>query len=303
MSHMPVLSDEVVQSFAGLKICTFIDATLGAGGHAKAILDAHPEIKSYIGIDQDEEALKLAKRNLLPFIEKMGFVKGNFGGLEEILKKRGIKEAEGFLFDIGVSSMQLDDPSRGFSFSKEGCLDMRMDRSKGLTAEIVVNTFSEKELEKIIWEYGEEREAKKIAKAIVSERQKKRVATTLSLAKIIEKVKGRRGKIHPATLTFQALRIYVNDELGVLKSALEIAIDRLASDGRIGVISFHSLEDRIVKELFKKAAKRGHVNAYAKERDRPKIKILTKKPIRASFKEKKENPRSRSAKLRVGEKI
>lgn len=302
MRHIPVLLDEVLKSFDGLKINTFVDATLGAGGHGKAILENHPEIKIYIGIDQDESALRLAKSNLEPFIEKTRFVKGNFGILEEILKKEKVEKAEGFLFDIGVSSMQLDDPRRGFSFSKEGLLDMRMDQSRNLTADTVVNTFSEKELEKIFWEYGEERAAKKVAKAIVESRKEKRLSTTTALAALIEKVKGKGGKIHPATLSFQALRIYVNDELNVLKNAIGVAIDHLAVGGRIGVISFHSLEDRIVKDLFKEAAKKSHVNPYTKVEERPKIKILTKKPITASFKEKKNNPRSRSAKLRVGEK-
>jgi 16S rRNA (cytosine1402-N4)-methyltransferase len=302
MSHLPILVTEVVKCFNEVKIDTFVDGTLGGGGHAKAILQSHPEINRYIGIDQDREALNIAYKNLQSWKEKIKLVEDNFGHLEKILEKEKIGQAEGFLFDIGVSSMQLDEVERGFSFSKEAYLDMRMDRRNGLTAEEVVNSLSERELEKIFWEYGEERAAEKIAKKIVERRKEKRIETTFDLVKIIEEVKKKRGRIHPATLIFQALRIYVNDELVHLKRGIEVAIDRLSIGGRIAIISFHSLEDRIVKDMFRDEAKKNHVNIYRQKVKLPKLAILTKKPITPSYKEIKDNPRSRSAKLRIVEK-
>jgi 16S rRNA (cytosine1402-N4)-methyltransferase len=302
MRHIPVLLDEVVKSFNEVKINTFVDTTLGGGGHARALLQCHPEIKLYLGIDQDKEALKLAKENLSEWKGKLKMVVGNFGNLEKILEQEKINSADGFLFDIGVSSMQLDEAQRGFSFSKEAFLDMRMDRDQELTAEKVVNTFSEKELEKIFWEYGEERLAGKIAKKIIEKRKEKKIKTTFDLVKIVEEVKRRRGKTHPATLVFQALRIYVNDELTNLERGLKAAIHHLSSEGRIAIISFHSLEDRIIKDLFKTEAKKSHVNIYRTKKSLSLWEILTKKPITPSYVEIKKNPRSRSAKLRIIEK-
>ena len=304
VSHIPVLLEEVLESFKDLKLNIFFDATVGAGGHAKEILKQHPEIKIYIGVDQDKCALKKAEENLKNYGEKVRLVNDNFEHLDIILKKLEISRVDGFLFDLGVSSMQLDVEERGFSIKKIGPLDMRMDISKKLTAEEVVNTYSAKDLEKIFKDYGEEKRAKIIAKAIANRREKKRIATTRELSDVVEKVVRKKRKIHPATLVFQALRIYVNDELRVLKKALDKAIDRLNTNGRIAVISFHSLEDRIVKYFFKKESKKEHVNIYKTQKKRvvEKLKVLTKKPIKPSLEEIRKNPRARSAKMRVAEK-
>ena len=302
MKHIPVLLNEVLDGFKDVKLNTFVDATLGAGGHAREILLHHREIKTFIGLDQDKEAIEIAEDNLSDFKHKLKIINSNFGCLEEVLKKENIKSVDGILFDVGVSSMQLDNEERGFSFSKDAYLDMRMDRSKDLTAEIVINTFTEKELEKIFWDYGEEYASKRIAKRIVEERKIKRITRTKQLSDLIIKAGVRGRKIHPATLTFQALRIFVNDELNVLEKAVIAAIDHLSYGGRVAVICFHSLEDRIVKDAFRSAAKKTHVNEYKHEKKIAKIKIITKKPIRSSVDEIKINPRSRSAKLRVAEK-
>jgi 16S rRNA (cytosine1402-N4)-methyltransferase len=302
MRHVPVLLKEVMDVFKDDEISVFVDGTLGAGGHAKSLLSNHPEISKYIGIDQDIVALQESGKNLKDFEDKIKLIKGNFESLDEILEDEKTTKVDGFLFDIGVSSMQLDDKERGFSFQKDAFLDMRMDLSLKLTAEEVVNTFSEDELEKIFREYGEEIESLKIAKKIVEIRRKKRITTTKELADIIVQTKTKKRKIHPATLVFQGLRIYVNDELNVLKKALKKAIERLNKNKKIAVITFHSLEDRIVKEIFKEASKKTHVNIYKEKQIDPILINLTKKPIKASFQELKKNPRARSAKLRVAEK-
>lgn len=302
MKHIPVLLNEVVASFKDLKIRTFVDGTVGLGGHAKELLSSHEEIERFIGLDQDIEALKIAEKKLSSFGRKVELKNKNFSKLDEVLNLEKIKEVDGFLFDIGVSSIQLDEAERGFSFSKDAFLDMRMDRSSELTAEKIINNFSEKELEKIFFEYGEELLASKIARKIVEERQEKRISTTRQLADLIEKVVYKKKKIHPATLVFQALRIFVNDELNVLKKGINLAIDFLSSKGRIAVICFHSLEDRIVKQMFSEAAKKTHVNIYKQPKPLQRLKIITKQPITATREEMQNNPRSRSAKLRVAEK-
>jgi len=288
--HIPVLLEDILEHFRECKLKTFVDGTLGFGGHAKALLEEHPEIDKYIGFDQDANTLELAKGNLEEYEGRVDFVHANFSQIESYLEEEKIEKVDGFLFDLGVSSMQLDEQERGFSFQKEGPLDMRMDDTQDLTAEKVVNQYSEKKLSEILFELGEEPASRKIAKAIVEARKKRRIRTTLQLVEVIESVKKRRGRIHPATLVFQALRIYVNRELEVLKEALEIAIDRLDVCGRVGVISFHSLEDRIVKNAFRDKAKEKIVT------------IVTKKPIIADREEIKKNRRSRSAKLRFCEK-
>ncbi len=275
---------EVLEVFEGRKVRRFFDGTLGAGGHAKELLEAHPEIECYIGVDQDPRAHEIASQNLKKYNEKLELIRGSFA--EAILNID--QPIEGFLIDVGVSSMQFDEIERGFSFRGDAPLDMRMDPENDLTAETIVNRFNEKELAKIFFEYGEERRSKKVAKAIVEARRKKRIKTTSELVKIIKPV-ATKGKLHPATLVFQALRIAVNDELGQLERGLAFAIDHMVSGGRMAAISFHSLEDRIVKNVF---------------RDRKdRVKILTKKPIGPEKEEIKKNPRSRSAKLRAVEKI
>jgi 16S rRNA (cytosine1402-N4)-methyltransferase len=302
--HVPVLSHEVLQFFEEISISVFLDATLGLGNHAKTILSSHPEIKTYIGIDQDEKALLIAKETLSEWSAKTKFHHANFENLDQVLQKEKIAQADGILFDLGTSSMQLDDPERGFSFGKAGPLDMRMDRSKKVTAEQIVNQFSEKELESIFTNLGEEPCSKKIAKAIVERRKKKRIENTKELADLIIEAKGfnNKKKIHPATLAFQALRIYVNDELNAISRGIRKAVEKLSPNGRMVVITFHSLEDRIVKELFKELTRKEHVNAYKVEQKPASIRLLSKKPILPGRNEIKQNPRSRSGKMRVIEK-
>ena len=298
-SHLSVLKAEVVEAFEGLRIETFFEGTLGAGGHAKAILEKHPEIKQYLGCDRDPHALSLAETRLDPWKEKIDLIRGSYSNIEKFLDERKIDQIDGFLIDIGVSSMQLDEKDRGFSFRFTGPLDMRMDPEALLTAEQIVNEYSRQELERIFWEYGEERGSRRAAEAIVNARKKKRIETTEELVNIVKPVL-HWGKMHPATLIFQALRIEVNDELGELEKGIQGAINRLKSGGRIAVISFHSLEDRIVKHRFKeleyKPSKKGRDETGV-------LKILTKKPQIPLDEEIRMNPRSRSAKLRVAEKV
>lgn len=275
---------EVLEVFAGKQLRIFFDGTLGAGGHARAILEAHPEIERYIGCDRDPRAHELAGANLAPWREKVEFVRGSYA--EQVAEVAGC--IDGFLIDIGVSSMQLDERERGFSFMGDAPLDMRMDPESRLTAAEIVNRYSEVELARIIFEYGEERRSRQVAKAIVEARRKKRIQTTGELVEII-KPAATKGRLHFATLTFQALRIVVNDELGQLERGLKAAMGKMCSGGRIAVISFHSLEDRIVKNVLRDA--------------RDQVKVLTKKPIGPSEEEAKANARSRSSKLRAAEKL
>lgn len=293
-AHASVLLAEVVEAFEGVELKTFFDGTLGAGGHAEAILLAHPEIERYLACDRDPRAHEIAKKVLAPWGEKVELIRGSYSELNRFLKERKVESIDGYLIDIGVSSMQIDEAERGFSFRFEGPLDMRMDPASELTAETIVNEYPERELDRIFWEYGEERQSRRAAEAIVKARKKRRIETTAELIEIVKPVL-RWGKIHPATLIFQALRIAVNDELGELKRGLDAAIQKLAPGGRIAVISFHSLEDRIAKHRLKELE-------YKKRSGEGILKILTKKPICPSVEEAKRNPRSRSAKLRVAEK-
>lgn len=287
MAHVPVLLEQVLKVFENVPIRVFFEGTVGAGGHARAILEAHPEIERYLACDRDPAAHALASAHLAPWGEKVEWIRGPYADLEEYLDERKIGEIDGFLIDIGVSSMQIDTRERGFSFLGDAPLDMRMDPESSLTAERIVNEMSEKELARIFFEYGEERRSRQVARAIVEARRKRRIRTTAELVAIVKPVTI-WGKLHPATLVFQALRIVVNDELGQLKRGLEAAIKRTGEGGRIAAISFHSLEDRIVKNTFRDA--------------RDQLEILTKKPLGPTDVEIKENPRSRSAKLRAAEK-
>ena len=285
--HIPVLLREVLQVFEGRKLKVFFEGTVGAGGHARAILDRHPEIERYLACDRDPAALALARSRLEPWGKKVEWIRGPFDALSAYLDERGIRSIDGFLIDIGVSSMQFDEGERGFSFRTDAPLDMRMDPSEEKTAEALVNQLPEEELSRIFFEYGEEFRSRAAARAIVHARKKRRIRTTQELVSVLEPVL-RRGKIHPATKIFQALRIAVNDELGQLRRGLDAAIERLLPGGRLAAISFHSLEDRIVKWRF---------------REEGRLKVLTKKPIGPSAEEMRENPRSRSAKLRAAEKV
>jgi len=259
----------------------YIDTTFGGGGHTQGIVERGGQV---LALDQDPDARKRAERLGGVAIR---FVKANFRDLEAVLASLGSPPVNGILADLGVSSFHFDDPTRGFSYQQEGPLDMRMGDS-GPTAAEIVNTLSEEELANIIWRYGEERQSRRIARAIVEARAQNSIETTIQLAEIIRRAVGFRKAGHPARRTFQALRIYVNDELEALTKLLKASSRVLVPGGRLVVISFHSLEDRIVKHFL---------------RDDPNFQVLTKKPLVASASEKKENPRSRSAKLRAGERI
>ncbi|MCH9633343.1 MAG: Ribosomal RNA small subunit methyltransferase H [Chlamydiae bacterium] len=290
--HTPVLCSEFLEFFKDLEIKTFVDGTVGAGGHAEALLMAHPEIETFIAMDQDESALSIATERLHPFKEKVTFVQANFCQMADELKERGFLEVDGIFMDIGVSSMQIDQAERGFSFSKEGPLDMRMDRECTLTAEEVLTTWSEAELGEIFREYGDLPNWRKLAKAIVEGRRKQPLKTIADLKKILShSLVASKRSLPPLTLIFQALRIAVNNELEVLSSVIPTAVDYLSKGGRLGIISFHSGEDRIVKNCFRQLSTKSKVTV-------PKAEILTKKPVVPSREEGKKNSRSRSAKMR-----
>jgi 16S rRNA (cytosine1402-N4)-methyltransferase len=281
-----------------------VDCTLGAGGHARSILEACAPDGRLLGLDVDPRSLALARETLAPYEGRLHLAQASHTTLGEQLAFLKWNAVDGILLDLGASSMQFDDPARGFSFLQEGPLDMRFGINAAMTAEEVVNTFDEKELADIIFRYGEDRNAKKIARAIVTNRP---LRTTRELAALVERVSPRRGsRVHPATQTFQALRIVVNDELAAVEKTLPQAVAALRAGGRCAVISFHSLEDRIVKDFFREQG-RERVNPpyekiYETER-RAVVKLVHKKPIVPSEEEIKENPRARSAKLRVIEKL
>ncbi len=292
IEHYPVLHREVINFFKSIKKGYIVDATVGGGGHSFLILKNFSEVK-IIGIDKDDYAIQIADQRLKQFKGRYTLIKSSFKNIDTILDQLGIYSAEGFLFDLGVSIFHLK-TERGFSFQRDEPLDMRMDRSQSLTAYEVVNRYPKNILEKIIFEYGEEKFAKRIVKNIIEERKKNPIRTTKQLADIVYRSYPpplRRSRIHPATKTFQAIRIEVNDELSEIKQGVSKGIERLKKEGIIQVISFHSLEDRIVKNIFREAKKL------------KKLEILTKKPITPGEEEIRENPPSRSAKLRVGRRI
>jgi len=265
----------------------YIDATFGAGGHTRELLDRTSPGGRVLAVDQDETAIEQGRIELQSYGSRLELVKANFRDIESIVQEHGFAGLDGILADIGVSSMMLDDPARGFSFMREGPLDMRMDLDQPLTAADVLNTYSEKEIANILFNYGEERRSRQIASSIVRSRPMSR---TTDLTRAIERVLGGRryGKIHPATRTFQALRIFVNDELRSLETFLDSSMNVLRPGGRLVLISFHSLEDRIVKNKFRSPVVPGVA--------------LTKKVITAAVEELDRNPRSRSARLRAWEK-
>jgi 16S rRNA (cytosine1402-N4)-methyltransferase len=267
----------------------YVDATTGLGGHAEAVLQEIGSDGRLIGIDKDDEVLQRAKKRLSD--SRVMLMQGNFSDMKNLLCVNGITAVDGILFDLGVSSTQLRSPERGFSFTSDALLDMRMDRNQKLSAFDMVNRYPGNELEKILREFGEERLARKIAKAITQWRERKPIETCSELSKIVEKIYGIRGRIHPATRTFQALRIAVNQELAQLKNGLRASLHLLKQSGRLCVISYHSLEDRIVKHFMADNARKGL------------LRIMTKKPITPAPEEIRVNPSSRSAKLRVAEKI
>ena len=295
-SHIPVLVDEVVFWLQPKPNGCYVDCTLGPGGTSARILQACGGNGRLIAIDQDAHAIELAHETLKPYIDNVSFHCGNFRDLGSILDSAGVRRVDGFLFDLGISSVQLAEAERGFSFQEDGPLDMRMDPSQGVPAGDLVNRMPETELANVIFEFGEERLSRRIARAIVRERANAPLRTTSELASVIQRSVPpayRHGRLHPATRTFQALRIAVNNELAVITPALHEAVDRLSPGGRACVISFHSLEDRLVKYTFRD---------LAQESDKG-VRILTKKPCVASDEERRKNPRARSAKLRVIEKV
>lgn len=305
--HESVLRREVVDLLVVKQGGTYIDGTVGNGGHTKAIIEKAGAESFVMALDRDVKALERAGKILADYKDQVCLVHGNFSDMAEIVRNKGIKAVDGVLLDLGVSSEQLDEGCRGFSFMQDGPLDMRMDQqSEGTTAADLVNELSESELSEVLFEFGEEKMARRVARAITREREKEPIRTTGRLADIVERASGgRRGRIHPATRTFQALRIRVNDELGSLMKGLAGGLSLLGQEGRMAVISFHSLEDRIVKRFFachagKWESLQGGGSKWVGEE--PMMKICTKKPIEASIAEMERNPRARSAKLRVAEK-
>lgn len=283
-AHVSVLFQEVIEYLAPHAGGRYIDGTLGAGGHAAGILEASSPTGRLLGLDADPAALALAATNLTAFGDRATLIHSNFERLREVAAARSFLPADGILLDLGLSSMQLADAARGFSFQSGGALDMRYNPEEPTTAANLVNSLDEKELADLIFEYGEEHASRRIARALVDARP---INTAAQLAQVIERAIGRRGKLHPATRTFQALRIEVNREIEVLQNVLPQIVETLAPRGRVAIISFHSLEDRIVKNFF---------------RGSEDLIVLTKHPVRPTHDEIVLNPRSRSAKLRVAEK-
>lgn len=307
--HVPVLFNEVLEFACCREGAVFVDATLGSGGHSRGLLERYPGIQRLVGIDCDQDAIGRATRNLAPFREKTIILQGNFRHVRRLLRQAGISSIDGILFDFGISTPQLKDPERGFGFGHDGALDMRMDRSMPQTARDLLERLSPRELEAVISSYGEERFARRIAAAVKDAIGRTPDLSAAALADTIYRavpLKFHPDKIHPATRTFQALRIAVNDELAAIAEGLDQALELLTPGGRMLAISFHSLEDRIVK---------GRFRAWAKGCTCPPdlpvcacggrklLRMLTRRPLTATPGELRENPSSRSARLRVGERL
>jgi 16S rRNA (cytosine1402-N4)-methyltransferase len=290
MKHVPVLLSEVLEFLSLRPGKNILDLTLGGGGHADAILEATAPGGKLFGVDRDEWALARAMERLAAHSGRLVTVHNSIGEVQKTFEALGDVRVDGVLIDCGVSSFQLDDPQRGFSFSQNGPLDMRMDRTQDLTAAKWLDRVHESELADVIYQYGDERHSRRIAKAIVTAKKKGLIGGTADLAEVIRRAVpagARQSRIHPATRSFQAIRIAVNDELGQLKAGLEYLLKTLPAGARIVVIAFHSLEDRIVKDVFRAAAKEN------------RVLLLTKKPVVPQEQEVRENPRARSAKLRA----
>lgn len=314
--HITVLKEEAVQGLGVKPDGIYVDCTLGGAGHSEAIASLLGPNGRLIALDQDDAALEHAEEKLKVFGDRVTLVKSNFRHLEQVLLRQGVPldhdsvpQVDGILFDLGVSSPQLDEGERGFSYNQDAPLDMRMDRTTSLTARDIVNEWPEEEIARILHEYGEEKFARRIAAAIVNARKKQPIETTLELAELVKEAipaAARRTGGHPAKRSFQAFRIAVNDELGALEQALEQAIRCLAPQGRVAAITFHSLEDRIVKQTFAK-----YVGRCTCPPDFPVcvcgnksvLKLVNRKPIEPSEAELERNPRARSSKLRVAEKL
>jgi 16S rRNA (cytosine1402-N4)-methyltransferase len=304
-THKPVLLNEVLDAMNLESADLVVDGTLGLGGYSEEALNRSSKLR-VIAFELDEENLAFAKQRLSKFADRISYINDNFGNLEDALAEIGVKEVDGIMLDLGLSSPQIDVAERGFSFMREGALDMRFGKMQELTAAEVVNTYPLEDLSRIFREYGEEKSAWRIANAIFERRKTKKFETTTELADMIADLfHGKKQKIHPATRIFQALRIEVNKELEMLENALKQSLKVLKPEGRLAVVAYHSLEDRIVKNFFRENA-REYVNLPNELTTRilqPPLKIVFKKPITPTADEIWENPRSRSAKLRVAEKI
>ncbi len=309
-SHVSIMVREVIEALEPSRGGVFVDCTAGGGGHSLEIAKLLPEGSRIICLDRDDEAIEACTKRLEPCKDKFTIVKSNFSGLATALDIAGVDKIDGIMWDLGVSSHQLDDGDRGFSYSKEAPLDMRMDQTQTTSAWDVVNTYSEDELRRIIRDYGEERFASRIASFICKRREEKTIETTTELSDIVSSAIPAAQRMkeaqNPARRTFQAIRIEVNGELDAIAPSIEAAVERLNPGGRLAVITFHSLEDRIVKETFKKLS----TGCTCPPEfpvcvcgGKPKIKLLSRKPIIPQDDEQEANPRSRSAKLRTAEKV
>ncbi|MEW4208404.1 16S rRNA (cytosine(1402)-N(4))-methyltransferase RsmH [Priestia megaterium] len=308
-NHTTVLLKEAAEGLNIKPDGVYVDCTLGGAGHSEYIVKQLSEKGKLIAFDQDDVALANAKEKLAPYLDRVILIKSNFRYLKEQLMEHGIEEVDGVLFDLGVSSPQLDTPERGFSFHHDAPLDMRMDQNSMFSAYNVVNEWPYEKLVKIFFQYGEEKFSKQIARKIEAYRESKPIETTLELVDLIKDgipAPARRTGGHPAKRIFQAIRIAVNDELQVFEDAIEQAIDVIKKGGRVSVITFHSLEDRICKVAFKNAStvpQLPHGLPIIPEEFKPKMKVITRKPILPSEEEIEENKRARSAKLRIVEKL
>jgi 16S rRNA (cytosine1402-N4)-methyltransferase len=302
-AHIPVLFDEVLDGLSPQPNGRFIDGTLGNGGHTAGLLHASAPDGRVLAFDRDQDAIDRSRQHLAEFGERVTIVHASYVEMAPWAEHHGFAHCNGILLDLGVSSPQLDEAERGFSFMKEGPLDMRFDQSRGETAADLVNKLNEAALAQIFWEYGEERQSRKLARHIV---QKRPFFTTTALAEMIEQVAHRQGRLHPATRVFQALRIAVNDELTAVSTVIDTAVPLLAPGGRLAIISFHSLEDRLVKRAFRRHSateEDAPTLPTGKRPLTPTLRLINKKPIQPSQAEIGRNPRSRSAKLRVAEKL
>lgn len=304
--HTPVLKEKVTEYLITDKSGVYVDATVGTGGHAEAVLERLTEKGRLIGIDKDKDSLKISEERLRRFGKKVEFFNQSYSYLPEILQNQNLDKINGVLFDLGLSSYQLDDPERGFSYSSEGQLDMRFDREEGKRAMDIINEYPVDKLDRIFKEYGEERFSKRIARVIVEKREIRKIESTRELKDLVKSIPRAKSDVKTLSRIFQALRIEVNDELSELRKGLDAGIEALAPGGRVCVISYHSLEDRIVKNKFAELT-RGCICPpdfpICTCGGKKVLKILTRKPVLPDEKEIQENPRARSAKLRSAEKI
>jgi 16S rRNA (cytosine1402-N4)-methyltransferase len=293
--HQPVMLAEVLEALGPRAGGHYVDGTLGGGGHARAILDTSAPDGRLLGLDADETVIERARRILERYGDRVTLLHASFQELGSVAPAHGFASCDGVLLDLGLSSDQVADPDRGFSFQTQGPLDMRFDRSRGQTAADLLNQASERQLAEIFYRYGEERRSRRLARAVVERRRARPFVRTDDLLAVVEVSLGnRRWRLHPATRAFQALRIAVNDELAALEKGLEGAAEVLTDGGRLAVISFHSLEDRIVKHF---------VRSRSADKTFPSLKAITRKPLTPRAEERRANPRSRSAKLRIAERL